>query len=76
VSLQSFTAQWDLDELPACPIGIDLLYSFSQSVDEATFRTALQNYESGIPVDSQVKDNPLWHAYSDHSNKCDDCNEV
>jgi hypothetical protein len=45
VSSQSFTAQWDLDELPTCPIGVDLLYSLSQSVDEAALRTALHNYE-------------------------------
>jgi hypothetical protein len=75
-NLESFTSQWSLDEIPACPVGIELLYAFSRSVDEAVFELALQADMRGLPVAEDVQPNPLWGAYAAHTNSCAGCNEI
>jgi hypothetical protein len=58
------------------PIGIERLYVFCRSVDEASFKSALQADERGLPVAVGVQLNPLWIAYAEHTGSCDDFNEI
>jgi hypothetical protein len=75
-NIESFISQWTLDEIPACPVGIDLLYVFSKSVDDADFNSAVKAYERGVPISDEIQRNPLWAAYAEHCNGCEDCNEA
>jgi hypothetical protein len=75
-TLESFKLQWNLDEMPACPVGIELLYAFSKSVEGASFYTALEADEHGLPVAAEVQRNPFWVAYEKHFAHCMDCNEI
>jgi hypothetical protein len=47
------------------PIDVELLYVFCRSVDEASFKSALQAVERGLPVAVDVLPNPLWIVYAE-----------
>ncbi|MDW5266960.1 MULTISPECIES: hypothetical protein [Acidobacteriaceae] len=62
---------WDLEDMPACDAGMQLVQAFLLSCGEAVDRFG----EEG-PEDRLAQITASYMALVDHGNICDDCNEA
>ncbi len=73
-SQEAFNRRWDLDDLPACEVGMVLLFRFAKAYPV--------EYGALRPADLlDFRNSPLtgireWDDFAEHSSTCDDCNEV
>ncbi len=75
MNLEDFIDRWDLETMPACDKGMELLRQFAENHPD-TFGQ-LQ------PEDFIKLDNPAfllgiaeWEAFAEHCSTCEECNET
>jgi hypothetical protein len=71
-ALQSFCSQWTLEEMPACPVGMELLYYFSLKYPGAYDMARPRRFMDPPPPVTRTLG---WKAYCDHQSSCFDCQE-
>jgi hypothetical protein len=78
---KEFLSQWDfpehpgvmnLEAVPACPIGLELLYYFSTKYPTAYEIARARRYQDPPPAVTRTVG---WKAYCDHVSGCFDCQE-
>lgn len=69
---QIFLNEFTIDDMPACPVGMRMLYDFGIS-NPTLYRMAERSGFQSVPppVTKSVK----WTAYAMHVQACYDCNE-
>ncbi len=70
-ALREFVTQWDMESMPACPVGMALLYELSTAHPSA-YEMARQK---GFQETPRLNNNQRWLAFTAHRNTCLDCNE-
>ena len=69
---QTFLREFTMDDMPACPVGMRLLYEFGVS-SPTLYPMAEKAGFQAVPavLERSVK----WHAYATHVQACYDCTE-
>lgn len=77
VPLDSFASQWELEDLPACEVGLRILKKFAE-VQPTAFETAMrfglvEVPKLNDPIFSMI---PEWQPFLEHVESCPWCNET
>ena len=71
--LREFVGQWSLDDIPACDVGMSLLFDFAEA-HPGVYRLAFVRGLIGDPH-PMAKNLRKWKAYAEHVSSCPNCNE-
>jgi hypothetical protein len=68
---EALLALWELENMPACEVGMQLAKTFLESCGEGVNRLGFEE-----PADRITEITTAYRALTEHSGDCDDCNEV
>ena len=72
----AFIRQWEIEDLPACPVGMALLKRFSESHPTMYQLAERTGFEDALAVKHRAfQDLPPWQEFVKHRAECHDCNE-
>ena len=70
-----FNDQWNVEDMPACDTGMELLKHFADMHPEFAIQQ-LRMLAWADQVDDFIAVDPLWKVYSRHVGDCPHCNEL
>lgn len=73
-ALREFISQWELEELPACPEGMEILLHLEQRYP-SIYAIARNKHFRGESLPPNVAVNAAYRAFVAHFSSCADCNE-